>query len=61
MTIKERLKRLERALISVYPSNIDGFITALGVNEKDFETPRGYDFLAALNATAKEDWKDFSF
>lgn len=62
MRIKERLKRLEGAIKNasrnLYPGNEDGFLTALGVNEKDFEAPGGgYDFIAALNATAAEDWK----
>lgn len=62
MGLKERIKRLE-ALVnskarSLYPGNEDGFLTALGVNEKDFEAPGGgYDFIAALNATAADSWE----
>ena len=62
MGIKERIRRLERAIREtiLFPGNEDGFITALGVNEKDFETPDGgYDFLSALNATAAEDWGEY--
>ena len=61
MGLKERIKRLEKAIgtasRNLYPGNEDGFLTALGVNEKDFEAPGGgYDFIAALTATAAQDW-----
>lgn len=61
--LKSRIERLEMALKearrNLYPGNEDGFLTALGVNEKDFEKQGGgYDFIAALTATAAEDWKE---
>jgi hypothetical protein len=64
MKIAERVKRIEKkireARESLYAGNEDGFITALGVNEEDFETTGGgYDVMAALNAVAAEDWKDW--
>ena len=59
MGIKERVKRLEKTVKEtiLFPGNEDGFLTALGVNERDFEKPGGgYDFIAALNSLAAEDW-----
>ena len=59
MGLKERIRRLERVIREtvLFPGNEDRFLSALGVNEKDFETPDGgFDFLSALNATAAEDW-----
>ena len=60
MGLKERLLHLEKALRERgihYPGNEDNFVTALGVNEKDFEKGGGFDFISALNETAAEDWK----
>lgn len=64
MGLKERIKRLEKVIETarrnLYPGDEDGFISALGVNEKDFEAPGGgFDFIAALNATAAEDWGEY--
>lgn len=61
MGVKERIKRIEDAIKDKakddYPRNEDGFITALGVNEKDFEMPGGgYNAIAALGSTAADDW-----
>jgi len=57
--LKNEVKQRQNAQ---YPGNEDKFLNALGVNEKDFEVPGGgYDYLAALNATAAADsdfWKE---
>ena len=61
MRLIEKIKRLERKLSirSIYPNDEDGFLSALGVDAKRFEkTGGGYDFIAALNATAAEDWNE---
>lgn len=61
MRLIERIKRLEKALgiRSIFPNDEDGFLIALGVDAEDFKKAGGgYDFIAALNATAKEDWNE---
>ena len=65
-TIKKRLRELEKriwARLPFLPGNDDNFISALGVNPERFKIINadgraGFDFLAALNSTAAEDWAE---
>lgn len=62
MRLIERIKHLEKKIMGIppiYPNDEDGFLIALGVDVKRFEQAGGgYDFIAALNATAAEDWNE---
>ena len=64
--IKQRLASLEQKIwskLTFLPGNDDNFISALGVNPERFKIINadgraGFDFLAALNSTAAEDWAE---
>jgi len=60
MNILERIKKIEQTMKRTRPpGDEDGFLAALGVDKEPFAIPgRGYDFIAALSATAAADWKD---
>lgn len=64
-SILERLKQLENkaaANIAVrYPADDDGFVAAV-VGEENAEQYRhgsGFDVMAALCSTARDDWSDY--
>lgn len=66
--MKDVDRLLERAMaihnsfdFGLFPNNDDGFLDALGVDKTKYEIKHldgtvGYDFLSALNDTAKEVW-----
>lgn len=66
--MKDVNRLLERArtilgslAFGIFPDNDDGFLDALGVDKAKYEVRNqdgtvGYDFLAALNDIAREDW-----
>ena len=62
----ERVQRLEAvrgdSLQSRFPDNSDNFVSALGVNPKDFEVRSGeycgFDYLRALESIAINDWEE---
>ena len=64
MKLFDRVRALERAFLRrvvTYPGDRDGFLSALGVNKEDYKRTNpdwstGYDFLSALNDTARSDW-----
>ena len=61
--LKSRIKRIEGALEetsrSLYPGNEDGFLNAIvGEDMNKYRKGEGYDFIAALSATAAEDWAE---
>ncbi len=58
--ILERLRRAEKLAKQRkpgMPGNTDGFLDALGVDAELFRRGDGYDAIAALSSTAKDDWK----
>ena len=67
--MKDINRLLERAMaihnsfdFGLFPDNDDGFLDALGVDKAKYEIKHldgtvGYDFLSALNDTAKEVWE----
>lgn len=63
--LKERLKQLENkaaANIAVrYPDDADGFICAVvGTDAAErYRHGSGYDVMAALCSTARDDWSDY--
>jgi len=64
--ILERVQRLEvvrgDSLQSRFPDNSDNFVSALGVDPKDFEVRSGeycgFDYLRALESIAINDWEE---
>ena len=65
-SILERIKRLENTIKqkieSMIVGNDDGFLDALvGADhvEQYRDSNGGYDFMKAMNDTAKDDWKDY--
>lgn len=64
--ILDRLEALERRIKAVLPfwsNDDDGFLAALGVDPHKYERRNhdgsvGYDMLAAIRATAADDWAD---
>lgn len=65
-SILDRLKRLENTIKqkieSLIVGNDDGFLDALvGADhvEQYRDSNGGYDFMKAMNDTAKDDWNDY--
>ena len=64
--IKKRLRQLEKRIwtkLPFWPDDGDGFVSALGVDPERFKIIKadglaGYDFVAALSATAEADWRE---
>ena len=64
MGIKERILKLEKKIRErerdkAFPDDSDNFIEALGVVDPEgYRVGGGFDFLRAINDTAKDDWKN---
>ena len=55
---------LDRIVDALFPDNEDGFLDCLGVDPEKYKRTHadgtfGYDFLAAIADTAKEDWENW--
>lgn len=63
MGIRERILRLEAVFkqkerSQALPNDTDGFIKALGIMDLEhYRVGNGFDFIQAINDTAKDDWQ----